>query len=145
MRPALERVVSAERLEHVRVVGPRYGQALIDLMRGARFSVIPSEWYENCPLSCIESFACGKPVIGANIGGIPEMVTDGETGLLFEPFSADDLRRKIEFLLARDAETVRMGRAARAKAEREYSAASHLDRLLEFYRSAMQSASVTCH
>jgi glycosyltransferase involved in cell wall biosynthesis len=135
-RPALEAFVAAHRMDHVRIVGPKWGDELVDLMRGARFSVIPSEWYENCPRSCIESFACGTPVVGANIGGIPEMVEDGETGLLFEPFSARDLREKIEYLFARNDEAARMGRAARAKAEVEYSPASHVHRLLEVYHAA---------
>jgi glycosyltransferase involved in cell wall biosynthesis len=135
-RETLEKVVAAERLDNVQIVGPKWGQELIDVMRGARFSIIPSEWYENCPRSCIESFACGTPVIGANIGGIPEMVENDETGLLFEPFSAADLRAKIEYLFSHKALAARMGRAARAKAEREYSPASHLRRLLEVYHDA---------
>jgi glycosyltransferase involved in cell wall biosynthesis len=135
-RAALEAVVARDRMDNVEIVGPKWGQELIDLMRGARFSVIPSEWYENCPRSCIESFACGTPVIGANIGGIPEMVDNDETGLLFTPFSATDLRAKIEYLFARNALAARMGKAARAKAEREYSPESHLRRLLEVYHDA---------
>ena len=63
------------------------------------FVVVPSEWYENCPRSAIEAMACGTPVIGARIGGIPDMVDDGVTGLLFEPFSVADLRERIERLL----------------------------------------------
>jgi glycosyltransferase involved in cell wall biosynthesis len=134
-RPALERATAG--LRHVRVLGPRQGPELIDLVRGARFSVIPSEWYENCSMSCIESFACGTPVVGANIGGIPEMVEHGETGLLFEPSSVEDLREKIEDLFARPGDAARMGRAARAKAEREYSPRSHLDRLLALYHETL--------
>jgi glycosyltransferase involved in cell wall biosynthesis len=136
LRGELERVVAADRLENVDVVGPKWGTELVDLMRGARFSVIPSEWYENCPRSCIESFACGTPVIGANIGGIPEMIDDGETGLLFTPFSAADLRDKIEHLFEAKAAAVQMGKAARLKAEREYSPHAHLQRLLAVYREA---------
>jgi glycosyltransferase involved in cell wall biosynthesis len=140
MRPILERVVEAGGLSNVRVVGPKWGAELADLLAGARFSVIPSEWYENGPRSAIESFACGTPVIGANIGGLPEMVDDGETGLLFEAFSATDLRAKIEQLFASDREAARMGRAARVKAEREYSPAGHLPRLLGVYREALGGA-----
>ena len=137
LREPLERMVEGEQLQNVRILGPRWGSELVELMRGARFSVIPSEWYENCPRSCIESFACGKPVIGANIGGIPEMVDDGESGLLFTPFSANDLRAKIDYLFDRPALAVQMGRAARAKAAREYSPESHLERLLAVYDEAL--------
>jgi len=137
LREPLERTVAKEALTNVKIVGPKWGTELVELMRGARFSVIPSEWYENCPRSCIESFACGKPVIGANIGGLPEMVEDGETGLLFTPFSTSDLRDKIEYLFARPGLAVQMGRAARAKAEKEYSPESHLERLLTVYAEAL--------
>jgi len=130
-RVAVERAAAG--LSHVRILGPKYGKELSDIVRGARFSVIPSEWYENCPRSCIESFACGTPVIGANIGGIPEMVEHNETGLLFTPASADDLHQKIDYLFSHPEEATRMGKAARVKAEREYSARSHVDRLLALY------------
>jgi glycosyltransferase involved in cell wall biosynthesis len=136
LRGPLERMVAADGLDNIEVLGPKWGAELVDLVRGATFSVIPSEWYENSPRSCIESFACGTPVIGANIGGIPEMVDDGETGLLFEPFSAVDLREKMEYLRARPALVAAMGRAARAKAESEYSPERHLGRLLAVYRDA---------
>jgi glycosyltransferase involved in cell wall biosynthesis len=65
------------------------------------------------------------------------MVEDCETGLLFTPFSAADLRKKIEYLFDCDDESARMGRAARAKAEREYSASSHLARLMNVYQATL--------
>jgi len=137
LRPVLERTVAERGLSHVRVVGPKYGQELIDLVRHARFSVIPSEWYENCPRSLIESFASGTPVIGANIGGIPEMIDDRVNGLLFTPFSTDELREKIEHLWDRPALVADLGRMARVKAEREYSTQAHLDRLMAVYDQAL--------
>jgi glycosyltransferase involved in cell wall biosynthesis len=134
-RASLERAAAG--LDHVRVLGPKHGGELQDLVRGARFSVIPSEWYENCSMSCIESFACGTPVIGARIGGLPEMIEHNETGLLVEPGSPVDLREQIEWLFARPSEAARMGRAARAKAEFDYSPQVHLDRLLNVYHEAL--------
>ena len=120
---------------------PKYGDDLRRLLRNARFSVIPSEWYENCPRSCIESFASGTPVIGADIGGIPEMVRHGETGLLFEPFSTDALRG---YGSSSYSPTTGWrpgwGRAARARAEDEYSAPRHIERLLGVYEETLASA-----
>lgn len=58
--------------------------------------VISSEWYENNPLSIMEAFALGKPVIGPKIGSIPELIKEEENGLTFEPGNARDLRDKIE-------------------------------------------------
>lgn len=59
------------------------GEALQTLIREARFSIYPSEWYENCPFSVMESQMYGTPVLGADIGGIPELIQSGKTGELF--------------------------------------------------------------
>ena len=74
------------------------GEALEKLIREARFSIYPSEWYENCPFSVMESQVYGTPVLGANIGGIPELIWVGKTGELFESGNADDLKRKVQKL-----------------------------------------------
>ena len=71
------------------------GKELETLIREARFSVYPSEWYENCPFSVMESQMYGTPVLGADIGGIPELIAGGVTGELFESGSVDDLIAKI--------------------------------------------------
>ncbi len=65
-------------------VGYLSGERLHQCIRNSRAVVLPSEWYENAPMSILESYALGKPVIGARIGGIPELVPEGETGWLFE-------------------------------------------------------------
>lgn len=82
-------------LENAENVGFQTGEALNDLIRQARFSVYTSEWYENCPFSVMESQILGTPVLGAKIGGIPELIEDGETGELFESANAEDLKEKI--------------------------------------------------
>jgi glycosyltransferase involved in cell wall biosynthesis len=71
---------------------------LYGLIQNAAFSVIPSEWYENCPYSVIESLMLGTPVLGARIGGIPELIDDGRTGELFRSGDAEDLKNKIQAL-----------------------------------------------
>lgn len=84
--------------ENIEFVGFKTGDELKQLIQRAKFSIYPSEWYENCPFSIIESISFGTPVIGANIGGIPELIDDGRTGLLFEPGNVEDLREKISCL-----------------------------------------------
>lgn len=78
---------------NVRNAGFQKGEALTKLIREARFSVYPSEWYENCPFSVMESLMWGTPVLGANIGGIPELIREGQTGGLFESGNRDDLQK----------------------------------------------------
>ena len=85
-------------IKNIKNVGFQKGEALEKLIREARFSIYPSEWYENCPFSVMESQMYGTPVLGANIGGIPELIQVGKTGELFESGNGKDLKRKIEKL-----------------------------------------------
>ena len=83
---------------NIQNVGFQRGEALETLIREARFTVYPSEWYENCPFSVMESQMYGTPVLGANIGGIPELIRVGETGELFESGNGEELLQKIQML-----------------------------------------------
>ena len=118
----------------MRLVGAKFGTDLIELMTNAQFSIIPSEWYENCPFSCIESFASGTPVIGANIGGIPEMGVQGETALLVEPASPLALAAAAERLLASPLQAAAMGRAGEKLARRRFDLEARAADLLAEYR-----------
>lgn len=85
-------------ISNIKNVGFQSGDDLKKLISEAKFTVYPSEWYENCPFSVIESQVYGTPVLGADIGGIPELIKDGETGELFESANALVLKEKIERL-----------------------------------------------
>lgn len=87
------------KVENAEYVGFKTGEELKDLIRKARCSVYPSEWYENCPFSVIESQMYLTPVIGSRMGGIPELIEEGKTGLMFQAGNADDLEEKLRFLL----------------------------------------------
>ena len=100
--------------------------------------IIPSECYENNPLAVIEAFALGKPVIGAQIGGIPELVQDGKTGYTFEPGNSGDLRNKIKCLLDNQDKAIQMGKNARALVEKEYNAEIHYKHLIEIYNKVIK-------
>lgn len=83
---------------NIKNVGFKTGAELEKLIREARFSIYPSEWYENCPFSVMESQMYGTPVLGADIGGIPELIKIGVTGELFKAGNRADLNRKVEDL-----------------------------------------------
>ncbi|WP_330633834.1 glycosyltransferase [Blautia producta] len=89
---------SIKGVKNIKNVGFQKGEALEKLIREARFSIYPSEWYENCPFSVMESQMYGTPVLGANIGGIPELIQVGKTGELFESRNGKDLKEKIQKL-----------------------------------------------
>lgn len=89
-------------IEHVPnavYVGFLTGSDLEMLVRRAQVTVYPSEWYENCPLSVMESISLGTPVIGTRMGGIPELIREGETGELFEAGNTAELVKKLRYLL----------------------------------------------
>lgn len=110
------------------------GEKLHRLIGEARALVLPSEWYENAPVSILEAYALGTPVIGARIGGIPEMIREGETGLTAEAGNADDLAAQLSRMAAMPlAERNRMGLAGREWILNEFSAEAYRNRMLALY------------
>ena len=133
MRGELEDWVRQRKLENIRFLGFLSSAALREVIRNAKLIVLPSEWYENNPYSVIEAFAYGKMVLGSRIGGIPELVQDGKTGLTYTPGDVGDLRTKIEYLFEHTADVIQMGRRARDYAERILGKDVHFSSLMKIY------------
>lgn len=126
--------LQAELAGDIEFLGYRSGAELHALIREARAVVLPSEWYENAPMSVLESFALGTPVVGARIGGIPEMVVEGETGWTFESRNTDDLAALLSRLVAMPTEHIaRAGRAARNHVANNFNRAGYLQATLALY------------
>ena len=134
MRPALEYKAAEWKLTNVQFTGYLTGQALNNALAQARFTVLPSEWYENFPFSILESLAAGKPVIASRIGGIPELIDDGEDGLLFSPGDADELADCLCRLWDAPEETRQMGLNGRRKVLTQYTPENHYHRLYPLYK-----------
>lgn len=118
----------------VEFLGYRSGDKLRSLIQGARAVVLPSEWYENAPMSILESFASGKPVIGANIGGIPEMVIEDETGWTFQSGSIDDLCSLLLRVSNLPSSVIcQIGRNAKNFVETNFSKTGYLEATLSMY------------
>lgn len=98
-----------EGIPNIKNVGFQRGEALETLIREARLTVYPSEWYENCPFSVMESQMYGTPVLGANIGGVPELIRVGETGELFESGNCAQLKDRIQDMWKAQEKLVRYG------------------------------------
>nr|WP_040493419.1 glycosyltransferase [Ilumatobacter nonamiensis] len=112
------------------------GPDLHDLVRSARAVVLPSEWYENAPVSVLEAYALATPVVGASIGGITELVQPGRTGWLFRSGDVGDLADALRVVRQTpDATIVEMGRAGRSWVEEEFTDRHYLERTLDVYRS----------
>ena len=134
----LKAFVRQNQLTNVEFVGYQSGEAFHDLIRNSALVVVPSEWYENAPFACYETMALGRPVIGANIGGIPELVQEEETGLLFESGNVDELAKKIGFLIDHPALQVEWGHNARRKVEKMYNADNHYHATMKIYHRVLQ-------
>jgi glycosyltransferase involved in cell wall biosynthesis len=106
-------------------------------MLAATALVMPSIWFENFPLTLVEAFSCGLPVIASRIGALAELVDHGVTGLLFTPGDADDLARTVQWATAHPTEMAAMGRNARALYERRYTPEVNHRQLLDVYRAAI--------
>lgn len=114
------------------------GEELKRVVSGAAFSVVPSEWYENQPLTILESFALGVPVIASAIGGLPEIVRNGDTGLLVEPGNPEDLASAVRWLGSNPDAAAGMGARARRLVEEEHSPESHYGLIMDIYERALQ-------
>jgi glycosyltransferase involved in cell wall biosynthesis len=136
-RPRLENLVREQALPNVDFLGYLAGEALLSEVAKSAFAVIPSIWYENNPRSVLEAFALGKPVLGSRIGGIPELVEDGVTGLTFESDSTDDLRKKLDQMLAMKNQWNEMGNNARILVAENYSIESHYEKLMTIFQKAL--------
>jgi glycosyltransferase involved in cell wall biosynthesis len=118
----------------VAFLGHLSGTRLHEAVRTARAVVMPSEWYENAPISILEAYALGKPVAGARIGGIPELIRENETGLGFPSGDADALAVTLRALMdLPDRDIEAMGRSGRAWVEEEFRRELYRERILEVY------------
>ena len=123
------RVKSEELGGNVEFMGYRQWDDIKEIVGRARFTVIPSEWYENNPLSVIEAECLGTPVLGARIGGIPELIDEGVTGMTFTSGDADDFADKIKAMLNTDFDYKGIAKAAM----RRYNAEAYYDEIMDVY------------
>lgn len=123
--------------DHIHLLGFKQGDELKGLIQKSICTVLPSEWYENCPMSVLESYAYGKPVIGANIGGIPELIVDGEDGFLVPSAGTEALREKLLWMGEHKVEAAEMGRIGRMKMETEFNADIHYQKIKNIYDTVL--------
>lgn len=102
-----------------------------DKLCNASFLVIPSEWYENNPLTIIESLALGTPVLGAAIGGIPELIEEGKNGMTFTSGNAGELAAKIKDMFAKNNWDYRL---IQSDANNIFSQETYYNKLMNVYQ-----------
>ncbi|TYL42890.1 MULTISPECIES: glycosyltransferase family 4 protein [Dickeya] len=110
------------------------GAELNTLIKQARAVIVPSEYYENCSMSVLESMAFAKPVVGGRIGGIPEQIRDNIDGVLFEPGNVQALADVLDDLALHPQKAQKMGLSARQRLSEKYSLDKHTASLLALYQ-----------
>ena len=138
VKEQIQSFIVNNKIERIELLGYKAGGELASLYQGAAFVAVPSEWYENAPMSILESYAYGKPVLGADIGGIPEMIDDCMTGMLFDSGDIVSLKDKCSLMWSDKQKMVEYGKAARRKLEDNYSSGTHFEKLIDVYRRAMK-------
>ena len=130
----IQQVIEQNGCKHIHLLGFKQGDELRELIRNSICTVLPSEWYENCPMSVLESYAYGKPVIGADIGGIPELIVDGIDGFLVPSGEQETLRDRLLWMFEHKDDAAEMGRIGRYKMETEFNADIHYERIMNVYQ-----------
>jgi len=121
--------------ESIHIHGFVTGDELNEFYKRADATIVSSKWYDNSPMVIYESYFQGTPVIGARIGGIPELIEEGKTGFLFDPDDRASLRRAIDSTIEADRETLRHGVE---EARKRYTMDRHLEKLLTEYTKALR-------
>ncbi len=136
--PERERLeaTAAQAGARVEFLGHRSGDHLEQLVAGARAVVVPSRWPENCPLVVLEAMAAAKPLIASRVGGIPELVRDGEEALLVPHGEVEPLRQAMLRLDGSDELAATLGVSGRRRVEALYGPARHLESVAGAYRQA---------
>lgn len=128
----LKLYVEQRKIKNIEFLGFKSGIKLEKVIKGARFTLIPSIWYDNLPNTALESFQYSKPVIASNIGSLPELVTDGVNGFLFEAGNASALIETIK-KLDDDETVIKLGLESRKILETRFASQAHYDALMKVF------------
>jgi glycosyltransferase involved in cell wall biosynthesis len=136
-RPALEALAASRGAgDRVTFHGRLPFSGVQALLRAGSVAACPSRWYENQPLAILEAFACGRPVVGTGLGGIPELIEPGVDGAIVPPNDPGALGAALAGIAGDPPRAHEMGGAGRAKVERAFSSELHLERLDRLYDEA---------
>ena len=138
-REKIEKIIEDKHLENnIKLLGYLNQDKEKEYLRKARFIVVPSIWYENCPYSILETQAIGKPVIGANIAGIPELVKNKVNGLTYKYDSVKELEEKMKILFKDKLLAEKYGKKAKEIALKEYDKEIYYNKIIEIYKKALE-------
>ena len=134
----IEKYINGNNLkEKIILLGYLKQDDLKEYTRNASFTVVPSIWYENCPYSILETQAIGKAIIGANIGGIPELVQNEKNGFIYKYDDVDDLKAKMKKLFNDEELANEFGVNAKMFAREEYDKDKYYEKIINIYKNSV--------
>ena len=135
----LKKYIHDNNLTNIKLLGFKKGNELHELIRESKFVIVPSQWYENNPMTIIESYCFGVPVIGSRIGGIPEIIDEGKTGFTYEMGNVDDLVVALtKGINLSEEEYIILKNNARVFAEENFSPSLHYNKLMNLYKKTIE-------
>lgn len=133
----IEQIIEKNNLkDRVKLLGFLNKEQMTDVTRKCKFVVVPSIWYENCPYSVLETLAIGKPVIGANIGGIPELVINNENGFIYN--TVEELTEKMKKLFEDEELVKKFSNKSKELAKENYSRDEYYNKIEKIYESLIK-------
>ena len=137
LRNELEDLSSKNNI-NVEFMGFRSQEEVLNIVKNAMIQIIPSECYEGFPMSVLEAFACGTPVIVSRLGSLSEIISDDETGVLFEATNSSDLLVKVKRLMSDRDKRKKLALNARKVFDKEYSQEVNFEILMGIYNDAIR-------
>ncbi len=136
----LKDYVSSKGLNNIQFLGFKSGDEKWQLLRNSLCLVLPSEWYENFPVTVLEGYMASKPVVASRMGGLPYIIDDGKSGLLFEAGKANELAQKIQRLADNPADAASMGARGRSLSETKYGPDQAYSNLMNIFSQVQATA-----
>ena len=135
----IKEIIKENNLEdRVKLLGFLNKKEMTEATRKCKFVVVPSIWYENCPYSILETLAIGKPVIGSNMGGIPELVNDNENGFIYQYDDVDELSNKMKLLFEDEKLVKAFSKKSKELAKENYSREKYYNDIMEIYEKVIK-------
>lgn len=140
--PDLEKIkeyINENSMNNIELLGFLNAEQVKEHVRKSKFVVVPSVWYENCPYSILETLAMGKPIIGSNLGGIPELVKNNKNGLIYKYNNVDELTEKMNKLFEDKNLADELGKEAKKIAEEEFSKERYYTEIMNIYEGVIKN------
>jgi len=129
--------VASMRISGIEWLGHKPRQSVLDLMKGAAVLIFPSIWYEGFPVTIVEAYSVGLPVIASKLGAMSSVIDHNRIGLHFRPGDPDDLATQVDWIVNHPAELALMRQEARAEYVARYTAERNYKILMEIYERAI--------